>query len=691
MVMIAEQILSICAAVLTACAGLYLVLRPPAGGREWPLLLALLCTITIELLDQALYLAPENLTQLKPIVFFCEALLPCFWAVYAAGLSEHSLLRRTVPNVLFWTGGMLLLLLAVIPGVGAMIFNPDFAVEPVLFLGRAGFYFYLLLSLLLLSALVMLERAFAALARRDRWCLKFEVLGLGAIISMQLVYYSQGLLYRTIDMALVPARAGAVIFGLLLFFYSRLRRKRPAQLALSRAAAFRSVVLLAVCGYLIVIGLASEGLRYLGPSSGRAFLYSLALIGGAALCALILSESLRRKTRVFLHKHFYRQKYDYRVLWMEMTERLGQARNDEALYAAILDMYCHSFAVTGAALYLDRGNAGLRRAATLSSTHWPDRLAPAGSLASFFGSSQWVFNLSDNATALDTDDAEQLRQNGIHFIVPLFFDHTLGGAIVLGRQINTPDPVTYEDYDLMKIFARQAAAVLYTQILSRQLTDQREMAAVGKIVAFVTHDLKNLMTNLSLVVENAREMIRDPRFQDDMLETLSNSVRRMDGLIEKMKHVGEADHLDCELCNLKQLARETVEEIGCTAVTVCGDDIAVVVDRIEIGKVITNLVRNSLEASHDTTGVELEIIRNGGPLLVCRDEGCGMSENFMASNLFHPFETTKPQGLGIGLYHCRQIVEAHGGRIEVASAIGKGSEFRVYLPDTALSGGVVDG
>lgn len=572
-----------------------------------------------------------------------------------------------------------------------MIFNPDFAAEPVLFLGRAGFYFYLLLSLLLLTALVMLERAFASLMRRDRWCLKFEVLGLGAIITMQLLYYSQGLLYRTIDMALVPARAGAVIFGLLLFFYSRLRRKRPAQLALSHAAAFRSVVLLAVCSYLIVIGLANEGLRYLGPSSSRVFLYSLALIGGSTLCALILSESLRRKTRVFLHKHFYRQKYDYRILWMEMTKRLGQARDDASLYTAILDMYCHSFDVTDAALYLARDNAGLGRAASLSGTHWPDRLAPSGSLANFFGSSQWVFNLGDNAAAIGTDDAEQLRSNGIHFIVPLFFDHDLGGAIALGQQISTPDPVTYEDYDLMKIFARQAAAVLYTQHLTRQLAIQREMAAVGKVVSFVTHDLKNLMANLSLVVENARDFISNPRFQDDMLESLTNSVRKMDGLVRRMKHVGESDRLVCECCNLKQLARDTVEEIGCSAVRVCGDDIAVVVDRGEMGKVITNLVHNSLEASRGSTGVEIEIVRRGGPLLVCRDEGCGMSETFMATNLFHPFETTKPQGFGIGLYQCRQIVEAHGGRIEVASAIGKGSEFRVYLPDTAQIGEVGDG
>lgn len=691
MEMFPEQIASLCAASMSAGTALYLALQTKAGRREWPLLFALLCTAAIELFDLTLRHTPATLPDIKPVVFAFEALLPLGWAAYAAGLSGHRLFQRTARNGLFWAGGILLLILALAPGVEAMFFSPDFSVEPVLFLGRAGFYFYLLLSLFLLTALVMLERAFAAFAHRDRWCLKFEILGLGAIISMQLVYYSQGLLYRTIDMALVPARSGAVVFGLVLLFYSRLRRKRPTNLSLSRPAAFRSVILLAVCIYLIVIGLAGEGLRYLGPSTSRAFIYILALFGGATLCALILSESLRRKTQVFLHKHFYQQKYDYRLLWLKMTERLGQARSDEAQYAAILDMYRHTFAVADAALYLDQGKDGLMLAATLSGLQRPQRLAPAGSLPNFFGDRQWVFNLDDNSGDIAPEDAEQLHRQDIHFIVPLFFDRTLGGVVALGRQINDPEPVIYEDYDLMKIFARQAETVLYAQQLSRQLTNQREMAAVGKVAAFVLHDLKNLAANLSLVVENARQLIGDQRFQQDMIKTLSNTVQRMKGLIGRLKNVGEPDRLLREPYSLKQLVRETVAEIGCDTVRITGDDIAVIVDRSEISKVITNLVRNSLEASNDKSAVQVEVGQSGGPMLICRDGGCGMSEAFMADSLFRPFETTKPQGLGIGLYQCRQIVEAHGGRIEVASAIGQGSEFRVYLPTTAYTEGVGNG
>ena len=72
--------------------------------------------------------------------------------------------------------------------------------------------------------------------------------------------------------------------------------------------------------------------------------------------------------------------------------------------------------------------------------------------------------------------------------------------------------------------------------------------------------------------------------------------------------------------------------------------------------------------------------------ILVSDNGRGMTPEFMSRSLFQPFHTTKAQGLGIGLYHSRKIVEAHGGRIEAVSEVGKGSTFRVILPSIAPLG-----
>jgi signal transduction histidine kinase len=62
------------------------------------------------------------------------------------------------------------------------------------------------------------------------------------------------------------------------------------------------------------------------------------------------------------------------------------------------------------------------------------------------------------------------------------------------------------------------------------------------------------------------------------------------------------------------------------------------------------------------------------------DSGCGMSGSFIEKKLFRPFQTTKEKGLGIGLYQCKTIVEAHAGKLKVESVEGKGSDFTLYLP-----------
>ncbi len=95
---------------------------------------------------------------------------------------------------------------------------------------------------------------------------------------------------------------------------------------------------------------------------------------------------------------------------------------------------------------------------------------------------------------------------------------------------------------------------------------------------------------------------------------------------------------------------------------------------------VQNLLHNALEASNSKGPIELEVGQSEEPYLKVSDLGCGMSEEFIRERLFQPFQTTKEKGFGIGLYQCKNIVEAHGGRIEVDSRVGEGTTFTVFLP-----------
>jgi hypothetical protein len=104
-------------------------------------------------------------------------------------------------------------------------------------------------------------------------------------------------------------------------------------------------------------------------------------------------------------------------------------------------------------------------------------------------------------------------------------------------------------------------------------------------------------------------------------------------------------------------------------------------DREQMVKVVTNLVLNAREAVGDSGEIRIGTSYSGSSVvLAVEDSGCGMSPEFLRRSLFQPFQTTKKAGLGIGMFHSKTIVEAHGGRIAVESQTGKGTTFRVFIP-----------
>jgi hypothetical protein len=280
-----------------------------------------------------------------------------------------------------------------------------------------------------------------------------------------------------------------------------------------------------------------------------------------------------------------------------------------------------------------------------------------------------------------SDDKKIVEQYNIQFVVPLFFNDKVDGFVLLGNQINAGEPLNYEDYDLMKVLASQSSAALHNLHLLDQLVDSREMAAIGKVSTFVMHDLKNLVSNLALVVDNAKEHMDDKEFQQDMVETLTNSVSRMKSLIDRLKKFEVAPQLALESCDLKKLVEETLHDSAVSGIEIDGDPVDLIIDRQEISRVILNLALNAFEALGEGGGaVKIRTGVKGRAFFAIQDHGCGMTDEYINTKLFKPFETTKVKGFGIGLYQSRQIVEAHGGEMQVMSKPGEGTTFTVWLP-----------
>ena len=629
---------------------------------------------------------PDSWILSKSVALMLESLLGAIWLLFALTFARKNPFRNlSWVSMLLLIGTLVLPLVALLSDFDRFYFSPDFADEHVLFLGQSAYWFYVALLFFTVIALYQLERTLMAFSAVERDKVLHEILGVGIILVAVLIYYSHALLSRTIDMNLVPIRSLALLVGAGLCSYSRFRRGAIQGLSVSRHVASGSAVVLAVSCYLLLLGGAGEGLRYLGLQNQRLVFIGFAVLCGLAFALVLLSEKNRRKLLVFLHKHFYRHKYDYRNEWLMFTAQLSAANNMEKLQNAILTFYCETFGRKGASLYLRDVESGTYYQKANRDLELPqDHFFNDHPMIGYFNQTDWVFNVADSHPPQFDQVKLQFDPFNVQLCVPLQYEQDLEGFILLGEPVNPEENLNFEDYDLMKMLASQATSVLLSSKLSAQLSMAQEMAAIGKVSTFVIHDLKNHVSNLALVVDNARDHMDNPEFQADMLETLDETIGKVNTLITRLKTIKEKSELNLISCDLTEAVRRGVKSSGMRPEIVSGEDIIAMIDSVEIEKVVHNLVLNAHEAGSEKGSVKVTVGMEDMAYFEVSDQGSGMSDDFIQSRLFQPFQTTKERGFGIGLYQCRQIVEAHNGKIEVSSKVGEGTTFRVLFPAVNL-------
>lgn len=676
-----NAVISITAAiVLLALAGFYLSRERKRSGLF--LSGALVLTAVLELLDLQSLTSTEDPFFWKRCAIITEALLPPLWILTSltfarqSGPWKLSHLSRAALGLAF-----MLALPPILLPLDSFLYAPDFPNESLLFLQGPGYFNYLWIMACLVFALVQFEKTFANASPSAQYKIKYDIIGLGAVLAVLVFYFSQALIYRTINMNYLPVRSLVYLAAAGITTYSLIRRRGKVRIEVSRQAAFKSIVLVAVGVYLLLIGFMGEGMQHFGFSFPRTVMASFAFLLGIGLLVLLLSDRVRREVKVVLHKNFYQNKYDYRTQWLNFTRQLSTSRSGDELLQRILAAYCEVFGIENAALFLyDQSCGGFSMTAGYRLELIDEVVQRENSLIAFMKERDWVVCIKDDNPEIMPENRRLFSDNKISFVVPLFDGENVEGFITLGPVIKADESYIYEDYDLMKTIARQASLAILHQKLSEQISQAREITAIGNVATFVAHDLKNQVTNLSLMVENASRHIANPEFQQDMLVSLANTVTKMQKLIASLKDLGEKELYNPQLVNLLELVNATAACIAGGRIIVSGVDQLVRVDGEEIQKVVMNLLVNAIEASGPDQQVVIEVGASAGLAFIrVTDWGCGMTAGFVRSELFKPFRTSKKQGLGIGLYQCRQIIEAHGGRIEVTSVPGSGSVFTVWL------------
>ncbi|MGD2075979.1 MAG: PEP-CTERM system histidine kinase PrsK, partial [Gammaproteobacteria bacterium] len=416
-------------------------------------------------------------------------------------------------------------------------------------------------------------------------------------------------------------------------------------------------------------------------------------LSGAVLILLILlfSSQLRATLRVLLNKHFFHYKFEYREEWLRFIRTLTSEKPDGQLRERTVMALAQIHGCPGGMLWMRRDS---NRFELVAHMHMPPPQIPSyvkldSPLVSFLKDGEWIFNYDEHRHGAHTQKDVVLpeclaRLEDAWLIVPLIFHKRLLGMVVLARpQVDTP--LNWEDYDLLRILGRQSAVHLAQLDAAQALSQAREFEACNRISAYVMHDLKNLIGQLSLVVSNAGRHKHNPRFMEDAIQTVEHSVEKMNRLLTNLRSGRDPRHKPTQVD-----VREVLEDVGRTMsaglpvpkLDFQASGLFVRADRDRFGAVIGHVVRNAQDATPDDGMVIVRLFKHHEQAVIeVQDNGAGMEEAFLRERLFKPFETTKGgSGMGIGAYETRDYIRGLGGDVEVMSRVNDGTTFRMRIP-----------
>ncbi|MDD5297786.1 MAG: PEP-CTERM system histidine kinase PrsK [Rhodocyclaceae bacterium] len=537
--------------------------------------------------------------------------------------------------------------------------------------------------------LVLLEQVIRNAPTTDRWGLKPMVLGLGASFCFDLYLFAEAFLFKRLDLNAWTVRGVVNLLTIPLLAMATTRTKAwNIRVTVSRHIVFHSTALLATGLYLLGIAGAGYYLRYFGGSWGGALQIVLLFAGLLFLAVVLTSGSYRSRLRVFVSKHFFSYQYDYREEWLRFTHSLSSGTPQAGgLPELVIKSLADLVESPAGALWLAEGGGGMRQNARLNMPRIAEVEPAASPLLDFLGRTQWILDVDELHASPEDYGFLRLPSwleslEDAWLVIPMFFEQKLFGFVVLAHPRAKVD-INWEVLDLLKTASSQAASYLTHMRAEDALLEAKKFDSFNRMSAFVVHDIKNLVAQLSLLLKNAERHKDNPEFQKDMFMTIAHAVDRMKQLllqlragttpIDRPRPVMLADIIN--RVHLAKLGQASNLEVGVEE----GIEVLGHAERLE--RVVGHLVQNALEATPPEGRVWIRLSRDGDNAMVeVGDSGCGMSQEFIRNHLFRPFDSTKNAGMGIGAYESAQYVSELGGRLAVESEERQGTIIRIVLP-----------
>lgn len=542
------------------------------------------------------------------------------------------------------------------------------------------------------SGLVLVEQLFRNVPVASRWGLKPLCLGLAAGYVFDLYFFADGFLFGRPDVDIWAARGFVATVLIPLIALSAARSPSwTVKIAVSREVVFHSTALALSGVYLLVIAAAGYYVRYFGGDWGRVLQVALVSAGLLLLGVFVFSGTQRARLRVFVNKNLFPYRYDYRTEWLRFTQALSSADDSMNLGQSVIKALSDLVESSGGALWL-RDRAGMFLPHARLNHPAIDVAESADSdFCRFLDEREWIVNLEEvrmmggrtrSGNALLPEWLSRLPDAWL--VVPLKSAGTLVGFVVL-NSARTRFEVNWEVLDLLKTAQRQAASYLARMQAAEALIESRKFDSFNRMSAFVVHDLKNLVAQLSLMLKNAERHRDNPEFQQDMLDTVVHVEAKMRSLMQQLQEKKSVEptrriDLGAMLEAIRASKRHQIPELE--LVLSHGDRIEVVAHAERLQRVIGHVVQNALDATAEggKVSVHLDCTDASSVSVIVADTGCGMSQDFIRNRLFKPFQTSKSSGMGIGMFETMQYIRELGGGLHVDSTPNVGTTVTMKLP-----------
>ncbi len=560
---------------------------------------------------------------------------------------------------------------------GAALFLPD----SVKFL----FSLFLLLNLWLM---VLLEQLYRNADVKVKWAIWSLIIALGMATVFDFVLFAQAAMVNQLDFSYWYARGFIAAIGMPLILVSTRRIKDwSVDVFVSREVVFYSSMLLISGLYLLLLAIAGYVINYFGGAWGDVISIAFIILGGSVLAALLITERLRREVKVFITKHFFANKYDYRVEWLKSIEQLEIGENNDCYHTAT-HIICSSLNIHQGALIKKITPSQYHPLYQQNFQLEQNELHFLVAVDQFCQQHGWIIDIRELAMVEESYpglvlDARACAQKNIDIIIPIFMNKSVYGFFLLALP-EEQGVLNWEDRDLLFSISKQLSNYLSLNEANESLAESKQFDAFNRMSAFLVHDLKNIQAQLALINSNAKRHRDNPAFIDDVFETIDSATGRLDKVLTQLRNKQVVESTK-KSTDVQTLIERVVEQRNIQLPHISAQltiDSMISIDEETFFSVLNHLLQNAQEATNESGWVKIsaEIISNNLHVAIV-DNGCGMSMDFIKNRLFKAFDTTKGNaGMGIGVYEAKQFAESLGGTMQVTSFENEGSIFTLVIP-----------